>query len=73
MGQPQSGHSNWTRGGWVFAWTWKRSWEVAQTGQGARDWTASPLARMAGEGDFEKGWNKLSRGLSFLGSLLRKN
>ena len=60
VGQPQSGHSNLTALGcaWVCGWSWLC--EEAHTGQGAKDRIASPLARTAGNGDFEKGWNKLS-------------
>jgi len=68
VGQPQSGHSNLTGSGWGFVCVWTCSCEEEQTGQGASSLIASPLARIAGNGDFENGWKRSSSLSSGFGS-----
>jgi len=54
VGQPQSGHSKLTASGCAFVCAWTCLCEE-QTGHGASCLIASPLARIAGNGDFENG------------------
>lgn len=60
VGQPQSGHSNLTAFGCALVCSCIWLSDDAHTGHGASWWMASPLARIAGKGEIENGWNRLS-------------
>lgn len=61
VGHPQSGHSYSTFFGCACVCGCTPCWcSLAHTGQGASCLIASPRARMAGKGDCENGWKRLS-------------
>ena len=71
VGQPQSGHSKLTGLDLAFVCAWMCSCEEEQIGHGASCLMASPLSRIAGNGDFENGWKRLSSLSSGFGSAKR--